>query len=167
MDPQTAFDAAITRLSHTARSKRNVSRTAREHGIGRMALTRRLQGHHQIGYQPANQALNKTQEEELVKWVLQYSDRGFPVGPSDIGAKASHLRQQLHPGAEPFDRTWPSRFQARNKDEISSRITSSRDIARTTSVTQRSIHDFFQKVGPSLKSALSWLLTSRCLVPHG
>jgi hypothetical protein len=146
MDTDTAMKSALSSLRHTNLGYRNISKTALQYGVDRQRLRRRLKGTSAKRCYSVNRSLNAAQKQELVDWILRYSDRGFPLRPAIIADKASELRRTIYPDAPNFHQSWVSRFEKQFSDQIRCRISSCIDIERTTSVSAASVRLYFEKV---------------------
>ena len=145
-----AMKSALNTLRHTSFKNRNISKTARQYGVDRQRLQRRLKGISARSCCSLQQSLNAAQKQELVDWILRYSDRGFPLSPAIVLDKASELRRTVYPNAPNFHRLWLFRFEKQFSDQINCRISSCIDMERTTAVSAASVKLYFERVSNRL-----------------
>lgn len=150
MDNDIAMKSALSALAHAGLKKPNLSKIAREHGVDHQRLRRRLKNVNARPCCSVNKSLNPAQKQELVDWILRYSDRGFPLRPIIILNKASEIRRLIYPEAPNFHRSWISRLINQFSDQLKNQISSCIDMERTTAVSATSLKLYFDRVSECL-----------------
>jgi len=92
----------------------SISETARKHGVGRSALSRRfnLKATSKAQYHDSTRLLNNAQERELLKYTRRLCEPSLPPAPRIVANIA-----QESCGKAP-SKNWATRFVARHKDQL-------------------------------------------------
>jgi hypothetical protein len=139
------MDATLADLK--ASNSLSISETARKYGVGRSALSRRLnlKATSTAQYRDSTRLLNNTQERELLRYSRRLCERCLPPTPRIVANVAQELC-----GKTP-SKNWATRFVARHKDQLDARYLNTLDLARHKTDSRVSYEYYFDILSPRIK----------------
>jgi hypothetical protein len=139
------MDATLADLK--ASNSLSISETARKYGVGRSALSRRLnlKATSTAQYRDSTRLLNNTQERELLRYSRRLCERCLPPTPRIVANVAQELC-----GKTP-SKNWATRFVARHKDQLDARYFNTLDLARHKADSKASYEYYFDILSARIK----------------
>ena len=135
------MDSALAALR--AKEGKNVLATAKAHDVERMTLKRRYDGTHLSHAQAASmyrRKLNDAQEEELVRYIKELTDKGLPPTSKMIKNIAEEI------ACDSVGKNWIEGFLKRHENELTSRHLANIDFRRKKCERKDFFETFYQLV---------------------
>jgi len=144
--PCKVDEARLLLAIQATQSPQNLSirRAAQIYEVSRTTLRQRLHGiQPRAGRRDKHRPLTKSEEEELVRHILNLDSRGFPPRIDDVRDMANRLR--VTRAASPVGHRWPYRF-VQNEPRLKTRRSRAYDIQRALCEDPDLIKKWFELV---------------------
>jgi hypothetical protein len=141
----SALDDAVAEYKDlSAREKVSIRSIALKYNVNKDTLRARLDPNHVSidDFNTTKQALSPTQEDVLVRWVIEMANRNLALQPSVIREKAQLIARATKPGIFIHPR-WIDRFLTRHQDRLSCHWSRPLDKVRALSATREAIDGYF------------------------